>query len=81
MSQILRSWKSYTSRAANQLLNRRGRFWDQDYWDTYMRDAEHEQRSIRYIEANPIKAGLCQSPADWPYSSARLRDKFGKLKL
>jgi len=27
--------------------------------------------AIRYIVLNPVRAGLCQSPADWPWSSYR----------
>ena len=26
---------------------------------------------MRYIELNPVRAGLCDEPADWPWSSAR----------
>ena len=25
--------------------------------------------AIRYIVLNPVRAGLCRSPADWPWSS------------
>ena len=81
MSEILESWKSYTAKAANKLLQRDGQFWDEDYWDTYMRNAEHERRTIRYTEANPVKARLCPTASDWLWSSARFRDEFGKLKL
>lgn len=28
-------------------------------------------KSIRYIHGNPVKAGLCETPADWPWSSYR----------
>jgi putative transposase len=27
--------------------------------------------TIRYIVLNPVRAGLCKSPADWPWSSYR----------
>jgi REP element-mobilizing transposase RayT len=81
MSEILESWKSYTSKAANKLLGREGQFWAEDYWDTYIRDAEHERRTIRYTEENPPRAHLCPSAKDWPWSSARFRDEFGGLKL
>ncbi len=81
MSEILESWKSYTSKEANKLLGRKGQFWAEDYWDTYMRDAEHESPTVRYIEENPAKAHLCQTPKDWLWSSARFRDEFDRLKL
>ena len=58
-----------------------GSFWADGYWDTYMRDTEQERRTIRYIENNPVKAGLVRSPADWPWSSRRFRDEAGLLHL
>jgi hypothetical protein len=31
------------------------------------------EKAIRYIEQNPVKAGLCKSPEDWQWSSAHLK--------
>jgi REP element-mobilizing transposase RayT len=81
MAKILKDWKSCTSREANKLVGRHGQFWEEDYWDTYMRDAEHELKSRRYIENNPVKAKLVRDPKDWPWSSARFRDPNGVLHL
>jgi putative transposase len=81
MAEILESWKKYTAQKANRLLKRRGDFWEADYWDTYMRAAEHERKTVRYIEKNPAKAGMVLDPKTWPWSSARFRDECGVLKL
>jgi len=81
MSDILESWKKYSAQKANRLLGRRGEFWQVDYWDTYMRDCEHELETRNYIERNPAKAGLVLDPKTWPWSSARFRDESGRLKL
>ncbi|MGI8842000.1 MAG: hypothetical protein ACR2F8_14665 [Caulobacteraceae bacterium] len=35
-----------------------------------VRDEAHFEAVKAYIEDNPVKAGLCAAPADWPYSSA-----------
>ena len=56
-------------------------FWADGYWHTYMRDADQERRAIRYIENNPVKAGLVRSPAEWPWSSSRFRDESGHFHL
>lgn len=32
---------------------------------------DHLFESIRYIDLNPVRAGVCASPADWPWSSYR----------
>ena len=81
MSKLVADWKEYTAREANKILKRRGQFWAEDYWDTYMRDPAHEIKSCRYIEHNPTKAFLVREPSDWPWSSARFRDLNGILRL
>ena len=81
MSEIIGAWKTHTGRLANKLLGKRGAFWAQDYFDTYMRNPEHERKAIRYIENNPAKSKLVLDLKDWPWSSARFRDPFGALRL
>jgi putative DNA methylase len=81
MAQLIDTWKGFTAKQANKLLGRKGRFWQDGYWDTYMRDAEHEKRTRRYIENNPTKAKLVASPMEWPFSSARFRDGYERLCL
>jgi REP element-mobilizing transposase RayT len=67
---LLHSWKSYTAKAANRALELRGRFWSREYYDRYIRSETHFRDVTRYIEENPVKAGLCTSPSRWPFSSA-----------
>jgi len=73
LSAIMHSLKSYMSSEANKVLNRTGRFWMKESFDRYIRDADHYHQTIAYIENNPVKARLCQSPHDWSYSSASFR--------
>lgn len=63
-------------RAALQTLR-----WEREYWDTFMRSEEQEKTAIRYIEANPVKAKLCRTVEDWPFSSTRFRDRHRRLVL
>ena len=81
MARTMESWKKFTAHEANKLLKRRGKFWQDDYWDTYMRDAAQELRACRYIENNPVKALLVRDARDWAWSSARFRDERGELRL
>ena len=81
MSEILKSWKGFTGTEANKWLGRRGNFWEEDYWDTFMRDPEHEAKTRRYIENNPAKAGLVLDPKDWLWSNARFRDEYAALRF
>ena len=81
MAEIVGAWKKHTGRLANKLLGERGAFWAEDFFDTYMRDAKHEQKTVRYIENNPAKAKLVLDPKEWTWSSARFRDESGGLRL
>jgi putative transposase len=81
LGKIVKQFKDYTAREANKVLQRRGQFWADGYWDTYMRDREHELRTQRYIENNPVKAGLICAAKDWSWSSARSRAENGELHL
>jgi REP element-mobilizing transposase RayT len=66
---ILQSWKSYTAHAANRLLGRTGPFWQRESYDHWIRDDADLTHCCRYTEENPVKAGLCKSASDWPWSS------------
>ena len=81
MSQLLDAWKGFTAKAANRLLGRKGQFWQEGYWDTFMRDSEHKSKTRRYIENNPTKARLTTFAKDWPWSSSRFRDAYERLCL
>ena len=70
MSDIMHSIKSYTAHEANRILNQKGQFWAKEYFDRYIRDWRHFASTITYIENNPVKARLCESPEKWPYGSA-----------
>ena len=73
LSDILFSWRSYTANQANKLLERRGAFWDRDYFDRFVRNEQHPANAMAYIEMNPVRAGLCASPELWRFGSASLR--------
>jgi len=66
----MHSIKSFTAHEANKMLGRTGQFWQPESFDRYIRNAKHYTSVIRYIENNPVKAGLCSSPEKWPFSSA-----------
>lgn len=72
LGQLAHSWKSYTSKEANRFLQRTGVFWQREYYDRAVRDAEHYANLVRYVEQNPVKAGLVACAEGWPFSSARL---------
>ncbi len=70
LSEIMHSIKSFTAHEANKILGRGGQFWFVESFDRYIRDARHYHATIRYIENNPVKAGLCRTADEWEFSTA-----------
>ena len=70
LTKIIHSWKSFSAREANKILRRTGEFWQQEYFDRAIRNEKGFHAAIEYIENNPVKAGLCESPENWRFSSA-----------
>ena len=66
MTELLQNWKGYTARRVNRVLGRRGKLWQDDYWDRYIRNETHYRKVVHYIEWNPVKAGLVRTPEQWP---------------
>ena len=77
LSAILHSLRSYTAREANKILGRRGKFWQGEAFDHWVRDNNEFERIIYYIEHNPVKAGLVSHPEYWCFSSAYDRVQRG----
>jgi REP element-mobilizing transposase RayT len=68
----LTNWiKGVTARQANQLLGlRAGPFWQHESYDRWARTPDEFNRIVKYIESNPVLAGLVSHPEGWPWSSA-----------
>ena len=45
--------------------------WQRRYWEHPIRDEPDYATHMDYTHFNPVKHGLAQSPADWPFSSFR----------
>ena len=67
---ILRRLKGASARAINLRLGRAGSLWQEETFDRQVRDAAGFDRILRYIEHNPVAAGLAANPADYRWSSA-----------
>jgi len=46
-------------------------FWQKRYYDFNIRNYPQFVEKMRYIHRNPVKAGLCERPEDWEWSSFR----------
>jgi REP element-mobilizing transposase RayT len=78
LEKITQGIKGFTAFQINKLQRATGRtFWQDESFDHYARDDDEFHRIIEYIEQNPVVAGLCQTPEQWKWSSAAMRDEFG----
>ena len=74
LAKITHSLKRFTAREANRILGLTGQpFWQDESYDRLVRDRGEFDRIVRYIEHNPVTAGLVSAPALYPWSSASRR--------
>jgi len=60
MQKTLADWKRYT-------CTKGGIEWQRDFFDNRLRQDESYIEKAHYIRMNPVRAGLVESPGDWPY--------------
>ncbi len=58
------------ARRTNSLNEWTGHLWQQRFFSVVMNDS-HALNALRYVEWNPVRAGLAKKACDWPWSSAR----------
>lgn len=57
------------ARSANTRHGGRGHVFDARYRSTVIESDAHLQDACRYVALNPVRAGLCLFPEEWPWSS------------
>jgi len=65
LQDILHSIKSFTALKINEIENLKGAFWQDESFDTTIRDQQHLFRAIDYTIMNPVKAGLVDNWLAW----------------
>jgi len=70
-AKLLQSVKGFSARKANQVLSLACEpFWQGESYDHWVRDGAEFAKVRRYIENNPVNAGLVVHPGDYRWSSA-----------
>lgn len=67
MAVWVKSWKSFTARAAKLSGVTDGPLWQADYFDRYLRTGESYSEKWDYVANNPVRAGLVKRGEDWAY--------------
>ena len=65
IASIMHSLKGHTARQANLKLGRQGDFWQHESYDHVVRDSAELDRIVKYVLANPVRAGLTHK---WTYA-------------
>jgi putative DNA methylase len=80
MAAITKAIKGATGRRANRLLGRTGEYsWQDESFDHWIRDDGELEKVKKYIERNPVAAGLVGEESRWPWSSAFAVDCGGRV--
>lgn len=60
LEEIVHSWKSYSSKLANKMLNRTGTFWQSEPYDHLIRSLKEYRFQVEYVWSNPgnLKSGF-----------------------
>lgn len=66
LADALKSLKQGVSR---RLIGDAGHFWQKGYYDFNVRNQAQFVEKLRYLHRNPVKAGLCERPEGWAWSS------------
>jgi putative transposase len=67
--QFVKSFKSRSTRLA-WTFGHPGQLWQRSFHDRVLREMDDEQECLRYILANPVRAGLSEAWTDYPYSGS-----------
>jgi putative transposase len=59
------------SRSFNQAHGTKGHLFEDRFQSTFVQTPDHLLNAVKYIAHNPVEAGLCTSPAQWPWGGYR----------
>ena len=71
ISKIMQGIKGVSAKKCNLLLNRKGKFWQDESYDRWVRDDIELYFVIRYVLLNPVNAGLLDNWEKWEYTYCR----------
>jgi len=64
----------------NKRQNQTGHLWNSRFYSCVL-DAQHLLMAARYVERNPVRAGIVEKPWEWKWSSAAFHTAQGPSEL
>jgi REP element-mobilizing transposase RayT len=77
LSQGLHRLNGVFAQTFNERYKRSGHLFGDRFAAFVIRDEKHLRNATEYVLHNPVRAGLCASPEEWPWSGARRRLSSG----
>jgi putative transposase len=68
-SRLMKGIAQLHTQYINRTYGRSGTLWEGRFRSCLVQTEEYVLACYRYIEANPVRAGLCHHPGDYPWSS------------
>ena len=78
---ILRGIKGYSARLINEQHGIRGSVWQEESFDHVLRSSESLDAKIAYVLANPVRAGLANTPEEYPWKWEKTREVWDSLAM
>jgi len=69
LARPLRWFFRETTRAWQRTHGGRGHFWERRYWACFVEDDPYALAALRYLDRNPVRAGVVPDPAAYPWSN------------
>jgi putative transposase len=67
LQKIMKAIKNFSALSINKILKRSGPLWQDESMDHNLRSDEQGWVKVEYIIHNPVRAKICQTPADYPW--------------
>ena len=67
LSRFIGGWKEWTAKAIGRELSVSPPIWQERFFDHLMRTEESYAEKWAYVRDNPVRAGLSEKAADWPW--------------
>ena len=69
LSKVMGEFKTLYAKYHNKRYGTYGHFWGDRFRSTIIQDDKYALTCLRYVDRNPVKAGLVDHPGKWPLSS------------
>ena len=68
ISDVMKLIKGGSAHSINQVLNRKGTFWQKESYDHYVRNDKELKNIIHYILENPVRIGVVEKWSNYPFT-------------